>query len=228
MKESKQLVLKAEGLTKWFGEGAQRVAAVHEVSMDLYKGEFVALTGPSGCGKSTLLNMLGLVESPTAGVLCLDGVNIATACAAQLRESRRSRVGYVFQSFNLLSTLTALENVMVPLILTGGDRAASEVRAKELLKELGLSHRLHSLPATLSGGESQRVAIARAVAHHPRYILADEPTGNLDSAAGASVLELLQRIASDGTAVLMATHSDGALRYCSRSLQMRDGELVDC
>jgi ABC-type lipoprotein export system ATPase subunit len=159
--------------------------------------------------------------------LRLDGENVSAASSHVLRDLRREKVGYVFQSFNLLSTLTALENVMVPMMLTTGDRARSEARAAQLLGDLGMEKRGHSLPATLSGGEAQRVAIARAVAHHPRYILADEPTGNLDSVAGEKVLLLLRAIADAGTAVLMATHSADALRYCSRTLRMRDGGISE-
>jgi ABC-type lipoprotein export system ATPase subunit len=221
------LVLDVERISKSFPQGEQRVDAVREVSMTLRAGEFVALSGPSGCGKSTLLNILGLVESPSAGTLRLDGQDISSASLRVLRDLRRERVGYIFQAFNLLSTLTALENVMVPLMLTTGDRAQSEARATQLLSDLAMEHRAHSLPATLSGGEAQRVAIARAVAHRPRYILADEPTGNLDSVAGERVLTLLKEIADGGTAVLMATHSADALRYCSRTFRMRDGELIE-
>ncbi len=227
MSDTRAIVVEAERISKSFAQGEQRVDAVHEVSLLLREGDFIALTGPSGCGKSTLLNILGLVESQSSGVLRLDGTIIPSTSGGVLRELRREKVGYVFQAFNLLSTLTALENVMVPLMLVTGDRARSEARAGELLRDLGMEHRANSLPATLSGGEAQRVAIARAVAHHPRYILADEPTGNLDSLAGERVLTLLRDIANSGTAVLMATHSEGALRYCSRTLRMRDGGLIE-
>jgi putative ABC transport system ATP-binding protein len=227
MSASGAVVLEAESLSKSFGDAEQRVTAVDGVSLSLREGEFVALTGPSGCGKSTLLNILGLVESPSSGVLRVDSKNVSAASAEMLREIRREKVGYVFQSFNLLSTLTALENVMVPLMLTTGERARSEARAAQLLCDLGLEKRVNSLPATLSGGEAQRVAIARAIAHHPCYILADEPTGNLDSVAGEKVLMLLRAIADGGTAVVMATHSAEALRYCSRTLRMRDGGIIE-
>lgn len=227
MIDSGSVVLDAERVSKSFTQGDQRVDAVRGVSVRLRAGEFVALSGPSGCGKSTLLNILGLVESPSSGILRLDGEEISSVSPRVLRDLRREKVGYVFQAFNLLSTLTALENVMVPLILTTGDRAQSEARATQLLGDLGMEHRAHALPATLSGGEAQRVAIARAVAHRPRYVLADEPTGNLDSAAGERVLTLLRAIADSGTTVLMATHSADALRYCSRTLRMRDGELIE-
>lgn len=226
MTDMESVVLNAEGISKSFAQGEQRIDVVHEVSLRLSQGEFVALTGPSGCGKSTLLNILGLVELPSSGTLRLDGETVSFASPRTLREVRRAKVGYVFQAFNLLSTLTALENVMVPLMLTTGDRLESEERANYLLDELGMRHRTHALPATLSGGEAQRVAIARAMAHRPRYILADEPTGNLDSIAGEKVLRLLRQIANAGTAVLMATHSADAVSYCSRVLRMRDGELV--
>jgi putative ABC transport system ATP-binding protein len=227
MTQSAPLVIDAERISKVFTQGERRVDAVHAVSLSLRAGEFVALSGPSGCGKSTLLTILGLVETPTSGLLRLDGEDISSASHRVLRDLRREKVGFVFQAFNLLSTLTALENVMIPLILTTGSRAESEARARRLLSDLGMEHRASALPATLSGGEAQRVAIARAVAHRPRYILADEPTGNLDSVAGARVLALLKDIAGQGTAVLMATHSAEALRYCSRTLRMRDGELLE-
>ncbi len=195
-------------------------------SVEVYSGEFVALRGPSGCGKSTLLNTIGLADKDFSGSLSIDGVQIQGASEKSLQEIRRRKLGYVFQQFNLLSTLSALENVMLPLILLKVGVSDAESRARALLDRVGLSHRLKALPFTLSGGEAQRVAIARAVVHEPRIVLADEPTGNLDSVSGEQVLTMLQEVAQSGVAVVMATHSESAIARCSRVVGMKDGALV--
>ena len=221
-----EIILEGINLSRAFTSGETKVAAVSDVSLQLSAGEFVGIVGPSGCGKSTLLNILGLIEEPDSGTLTIGAV-LASQANQTIREGiRRRDIGYVFQAFNLLSTLSVVENVMLPLILTGQSEASAKERAIELLERLGLSHRLRALPATLSGGEMQRVAIARAVAHSPKLIVADEPTGNLDSAAGEMVLSLLQEIQGEGTPIIMATHSDVAMRRCSRVISMRDGRIV--
>lgn len=200
--------------------------AVKEVSLVVRRGEFVALVGPSGCGKSTLLTMLGLIERPSSGDLLFQGSSLSGATEATLQSLRRTSIGFVFQAFNLLSTLSVVENVMLPCILTGAPEAQARSRADELIEALGLHHRRDMMPATLSGGEMQRVAIARAVAHRPTLILADEPTGNLDSSAGEAVLSMLRAVHREGTPIIMATHSDAAAACCSRVLRMRDGAIV--
>jgi ABC-type lipoprotein export system ATPase subunit len=219
------LALKARDLTKTFHNGVTDSTILRGVTLDLQRSEFVALMGPSGCGKSTLMNILGLAELPTSGEVCIGGASTSNVSQHTLQTFRREKLGYVFQQFNLLSTLTVRENVMVPLILTGVEVDAAEVTAEEVLVRVGLRDRADAMPFTLSGGEKQRVAIARAVAHKPLVILADEPTGSLDSRTGAQVLELLREQTDLGIAILMATHSEAASAGCSRTLHMRDGVL---
>jgi putative ABC transport system ATP-binding protein len=218
-------VLEAHHISRTFGEGQGSVMAVSDVSCQICSDEFVGLVGPSGCGKSSLLNIFGLVEVPSSGTLRVRGVD-ATSCPEHAREAmRRNDIGYVFQAFNLLSTLSVLENVMLPCLFIGQNRELARERASELLSDLGLLKRAAMYPATLSGGEMQRVAIARAVSHRPAIILADEPTGNLDSGTGATVLSLLREVHRSGTPIVMATHSDVAMANCTRVLRMRDGAL---
>jgi putative ABC transport system ATP-binding protein len=220
-----EVPLKARHLTKIFTSGGAETAILRGVSLEITPGEFVALMGPSGCGKSTLLNILGLAEQPSSGEVVIGGVSTEGGSNQTLQLLRRQKLGYVFQQFNLLSTLTVRENVMVPLILNGGNVAAAEERAEEVLARVGLRDRTEVMPYTLSGGEMQRVAIARAVIHRPLVILADEPTGSLDSRSGGQVLELLKEQTEHGIALLMATHSEAASAACSRVLEMRDGVL---
>jgi ABC-type lipoprotein export system ATPase subunit len=219
------LPLNARDLTKTFHNGVTESIILRGITLDLQRGEFVALMGPSGCGKSTLLNILGLAELPTSGEVRIGGASTSNASPHTLQTFRREKLGYVFQQFNLLSTLTVRENVMVPLILNGVGVDAAEVTAEEVLARVGLRDRADAMPFTLSGGEKQRVAIARAVAHKPLVILADEPTGSLDSRTGAQVLELLREQTELGIAILMATHSEAASAVCSRTIHMRDGVL---
>jgi putative ABC transport system ATP-binding protein len=220
-------VIEAVNICRSFCEGDSTVLAVTDITCRIHPGEFVGLVGPSGCGKSTLLNIFGLAETPSSGSLRITGVTVDNGSEELLQSLRRSALGYVFQAFNLLSTLTVLENVMLPCLLNGKEEEAAKQRAVELLSNLGLSHRTLMYPATLSGGEMQRVAIARALAHNPAIILADEPTGNLDSVAGEGVLSILEQIHRTGVAVVMATHSEAAMARCSRVLRMRDGALID-
>lgn len=219
-------VIEAVNITRFFREGDTIVQAVRDLTCSIVPGEFVGLVGPSGCGKSTLLNIFGLAETPSSGTLRITGVSVESGSEQLLQSLRRSALGYVFQAFNLLSTLTVLENVMLPCLLNGRSQEEAKHRALDLLSDLGLAHRASMYPATLSGGEMQRVAIARALAHKPAIILADEPTGNLDSVSGDSVLTLLEEIHKTGVAVVMATHSEAAMARCSRVLRMRDGALI--
>lgn len=217
--------LQAAHLTKFSQSGGAETAILRGVSLEILKGEFVALMGPSGCGKSTLLNILGLADRPSSGEVVIGGVSAAGASPHALQMLRRQHIGYIFQHFNLLSTLTVRENVMVPLILNGTDPRSAEALAHQVLVRVGLAERENAMPFTLSGGEMQRVAIARAVVHKPLLILADEPTGSLDSSSGGQVLELLREQAASGIAILMATHSEAASKRCPRVLHMRDGVL---
>ncbi len=209
-----------------FSEGGVRTQVVRGVSLSLRRGDFVALVGPSGCGKSTLLSIIGLADRATRGELILDGVPLQNAPESRLQQVRRSQIGYVFQHFNLLSTLTVRENVLLPLLLAELPLSQTAQRVDELLERVNIAHRADALPHALSGGEMQRVAIARAVVHRPILVIADEPTGNLDSTNGERVLDLLSDLAADGVSVLMATHSEAAMGHCSRVLRMKDGVLV--
>ena len=220
-----QPILRVEHVSKVYA--TKQKDALHNVSFELAPGSFTALMGPSGCGKSTLLNLLGAIDTPTSGHIWLDTIDLASLSDASLTKLRRRQLGYIFQFFNLLPTLNVLENVLLPLQLDGALTAKNRERAEQLLEEVGLHHRLLHKPAQLSGGEMQRVAIARAMVHQPSLLLADEPTGNLDSETGAVVLDLLKRFnETHGITILMATHSNEAASYASKTLKLRDGELV--
>lgn len=202
------------------------VRALDGVSLDVQAGEFVALIGRSGCGKSTLLNLAGAMDFPTRGDVLLDGVSTRGLGDSGLTALRREKVGFVFQSFQLLHTLSVLENVELPLLLA--NRPGSAASARERLDWVELGHLAHRLPHQLSGGQMQRVAIARALATSPRLLLADEPTGNLDSATGNVILELLRRIAREQkTAILMATHSLESAEFTDNVVRLRDGRIVN-
>lgn len=217
--------LVARSLSKTFDANGVAVDVLKGVDLEILAGEFTALVGPSGCGKSTLLNILGLADRATSGDVVIDGVSTQAATDATLQNLRRSKLGYVFQNFNLLSTLSVVENVMVPLILNGVAVEAAQEEAAEVLLGVGLQHRITAMPYSLSGGEMQRVAIARAVVHKPVVVLADEPTGSLDSHSGEQVLQILSDLTGKGTAIFMATHSEAALKRCSRIVRMKDGIL---
>ena len=200
-----------------------RIRALEDVSLHVGEGELVALTGPSGGGKSTLLNLIGALDRPDAGEIVVDGRDVVHL--ADAARYRAETVAFVFQFHNLITTLNAIENVQIPMLGTR-PRAERERRAHELLVEVGLDDRIRSYPPTLSGGERQRVAIARALANDPRLLLADEPTGALDSATGAQILDLLRRVRDEhGTTILMVTNDDGVAAQADRVLQIRDGRL---
>ena len=210
---------------KTYGAGDERVAALDGVSLAIAPGEMVALMGPSGCGKSTLLNLIGCIDLPTAGEVLVDGRRTSALDDDALTALRRDRVGTIFQFFNLLPALSAHENVALPLVLQRRPHAEIERRAGEALAAVGIAEKARAYPSQLSGGQSQRVAIARAIVHQPAIVLADEPTGNLDSVSGAAVLALLRALADGGQAIVMATHSAEAAAVCDRTLHMRDGRL---
>ncbi len=218
-------VVTLSNISRIHERGGTLVHALRNVSLELAPGEFVGVTGPSGSGKSTLLNILGLSDAPTSGQLLFSNTPVDYTNESQLIELRRTFIGYVFQSFNLISALTAVENVAMSVMLHGTSYAAACQTAAALLTRAGLGHRLTHLPGNLSGGEMQRVAVCRAVIHRPSLILADEPTGNLDTSTGDIVLNLLRDYAGGNTTVVMATHSDRALQWCSRRIALRDGEL---
>jgi putative ABC transport system ATP-binding protein len=218
----------AESVTKSYGggRGAAGVDALLGVSLALEPGSFTALLGPSGCGKSTLLNLLGGLDRPTAGRVLVDGKDLATLSENDRDAYRRKTAATVFQFFNLLPTMTALENVALPLLLEGVSLADADVRAARGLLDVGLADKEHAYPYELSGGQLQRVAVARALANEPALLLADEPTGNLDSKTGEQVLTLVAGLVKErGITVVMATHSAEAAAYASRILRLRDGRL---
>lgn len=202
------------------------MVALDDVSFDVERGELVALLGPSGCGKSTLLNLAGCIDLPDLGDVLIDGVSTASLGDDALTRLRRERIGTVFQFFNLLPTMSIAENVALPLLLCGVGRTETETRVTAVLESVGIAEKARSLPANVSGGQLQRAAIARAIVHRPAIVLADEPTGNLDSRNGQLVLDLLRSLARDGQAILMATHSVEAAAVADRRVQMRDGHIL--
>lgn len=211
---------------KIYRQGANEVVSLAGVSLDIAKGCFAVIMGPSGSGKSTLLHLIGGLDRPSSGDLLVDGRLVGQMADDEITLFRRTRIGFVFQFFNLLPTLTALENVALPYVLDGRPISEGEARAEILLTKVGLENRKSHLPEAMSGGEIQRIAIARALAFHPPILLADEPTGNLDSKTGEAVLALLQQInQQEGCTVVMVTHSDEAARHGDQVIRLRDGRV---
>ncbi len=220
----------AEGVSKTYGRGSRALVVLRDVDLSVRERDFVALTGPSGSGKTTLLGLLAGLDAPTTGAVSLGGERLSTLTADERAAFRAEKVGFVFQAFHLLPTLTALENVMVPLELaprgTSARAAGRRARARELLDRVGLAQRMRHYPAQLSGGEQQRVALARAFANRPRVLFADEPTGNLDSAAGAMVVELMEDLNREcRTTVVLATHDLELAARARRVIALRDGRV---
>jgi putative ABC transport system ATP-binding protein len=211
---------------KIYRQGENDITALAGVSLDIAKGSFVVIMGPSGSGKSTLLHLIGGLDRPSSGDLLVDGRLIGQMADDEVTLFRRTKVGFVFQFFNLLPTLTALENVTLPFVLDGVSKGEADRRARSILEKVGLEQRRHHLPEELSGGEIQRVAMARALAFDPPILLADEPTGNLDSKNGGAILSLLRKIKEErGCTVVMVTHSDEAASYGERIIFLRDGRV---
>ncbi|MBR5804073.1 MAG: ABC transporter ATP-binding protein [Bacteroidaceae bacterium] len=219
-------MIKTEHLRKVFRTEMVETIAVANVSIEVKKGEFVAVMGPSGCGKSTLLNMLGLLDNPTEGNYWLDGVEVSTIDEDQQTMLRRGGIGFVFQSFNLIDDLTVYRNIELPLVYMRVPVAERKRRVEEVMERMGISHRAKHFPNQLSGGQQQRVAIARAVISNPKVILADEPTGNLDSKNGIEVMNLLKQLHADGTTIVMVTHSQRDAGFADRIINMFDGSIV--
>ncbi len=219
------MLIQTENLTKIYKLGEVEVPALKSINLRVGDGEFISIIGPSGSGKSTLLNLLGCLDTPTTGIYFLDGVKIGLG--VNLARIRRQKIGFVFQTFNLLPRLTALENVEVPMIYGGVSSSERRGRAKKLLQSVGLGERINHRPNELSGGERQRVAIARALSNNPPLILADEPTGNLDSKSGGEILKILTDLNRQGTTLIMVTHEDYLAQKADRVVKLFDGEVVD-
>jgi putative ABC transport system ATP-binding protein len=220
-------VLEARNLAKTYDPGGAKVLALRGVDLSVERGEFVAIVGPSGCGKSTLLNLLAGLDRPTAGEVWLDGERIDQLSETQLARLRRRKIGFVFQFFNLLPTLSVVENVELPLLLVGRRRKQARRSADELLSELGIADKHGAAPVLLSGGQQQRVALARALANTPAIVLGDEPTGNLDSAATREVLGLLRAARDRGQTLLIVTHDARVAAAADRIVSLRDGLVSD-
>jgi putative ABC transport system ATP-binding protein len=217
-----------EGLSKSYREGDHNYVILSDATASLFPGEFVALLGPSGSGKSTLLNLLSGIDAPDSGTVVVDGVSLTEVTERERTLFRRRRIGFIFQFFNLLPTLTVEENLLLPLELAGAAGGTEREKARELLDQVGLVGRGSTFPDRLSGGEQQRVAVARALIHDPALVLADEPTGNLDSKTGALILDLLQGLASDrGVAMLVVTHSRDVAEVAHRVLRIQDGRVIE-
>ena len=219
-------MLKVENLKKSFFTEEIETIALNGVSFEVKEGEFVAVMGPSGCGKSTLLNILGLLDNPTGGTYTLLGKEVGGLRERERTQFRKGNLGFVFQSFNLIDEMTVFENVELPLVYMGVKASERKKRVNEILERMNISHRAGHFPQQLSGGQQQRVAIARAVISNPKLVLADEPTGNLDSKNGHEVMLLLQELNREGTTIIMVTHSQHDAQYASRTICLFDGQIV--
>ncbi len=220
-------MLTLTNISKVFHAEFVKTIALNGVSLSVEDGEFVAIMGPSGCGKSTLLNILGLLDNPTSGTYLLNGKDVGSLKESQRTDVRKGEIGFVFQSFNLIDELTVEENMELPLIYLDVPSKERKERVAEILRRVDMSHRAKHFPQQLSGGQQQRCAIARAVISHPSMILADEPTGNLDSKNGEEVMKLLQELNADGTTIIMVTHSKHDAAYATRIINLFDGQIVD-
>lgn len=219
-------MIKITDLEKYYTTEEVRTIALNKLSFEVREGEFVAVMGPSGCGKSTLLNILGLLDDPDGGSFLFDGIEVAGYNERKRSHLRKHNIGFVFQSFNLIDELTVFENVELPLIYTGVKPAERKKRVDEVLEKMQIMHRRKHFPQQLSGGQQQRVAVARAVINNPKLILADEPTGNLDSSNGNEVMDLLTELNEAGTTIIMVTHSEHDAKYSHRIIRMLDGQKV--
>ncbi|MCB0636669.1 MAG: ABC transporter ATP-binding protein [Lewinella sp.] len=216
-------VISVRDLKKIYDMGVTKVNALNGVDLDVEANEFVALMGPSGSGKSTLMNLIGCLDTPTSGEYILDGINVSTMTDSELAEVRNSKIGFVFQTFNLLPRLSSLENVALPLVYAGWSQRQRRERAQEVLAQVGLGDRGHHRPNELSGGQRQRVAIARALDNKPSIILADEPTGNLDTKTSIEIMGIFERIHEAGNTVILVTHEPDIAEHAHRMVRLRDG-----
>jgi|SRR5574344_1231631 len=220
-------MIKLENIKKVFSTEEVETWALREVNLEVQEGEFVAIMGPSGCGKSTLLNILGLLDNPTEGVYTLNGKDVSTLMENERTEIRKGVIGFVFQSFNLIDELNVYENIELPLLYMETPIKERKERVEAVMDRMAISHRRNHFPSQLSGGQQQRVAIARAVLPNPKIILADEPTGNLDSKNGKEVMNLLSELHKDGATIIMVTHSQHDANYAERIINLYDGQVVE-
>ena len=219
-------MIKTSKLSKVYRTEEVETTALNEVDVDIKEGEFVSVMGPSGCGKSTLLNVLGMIDSPSSGDYYFMGEEVGRLSERKRSNVRKHNLGFVFQSFNLIDELTVYENVELPMLYTRVPSAERKIRVEELLEGMNIMHRRNHFPQQLSGGQQQRVAVARAIVNRPKLILADEPTGNLDSANGDEVMKILSQLNSEGTTILMVTHSQYCAEFGNRIIRMLDGQVV--
>src|SRR6476661_5609583 len=227
MNASSDTLIKLEGVTKVFYTDEVETHALAGIHLEIRNGEYLAIAGPSGCGKSTLLSILGLLDSPTDGTYVLNGRPVANLSAADRARTRNREIGFIFQSFNLIGDLTVFENVELPLTYRGMKPAERRTRVEEALERVGMAHRARHLPSQLSGGQQQRVAVARAVAGQPSILLADEPTGNLDSKNGEAVMDLLAELHRGGATICMVTHDTRYAEHAQRTVRLFDGRVVE-
>jgi len=220
-------LIKLTGIKKVFYTDEVETHALEDVHLDIKKGEYIAISGPSGCGKTTLLSLLGLLDTPTGGEYLLEGQPVANLDAAERARVRNRQIGFIFQAFNLIGDLTVYENVELPLTYRGLSSNDRKERVQAALEKVGMSHRVKHYPAQLSGGQQQRVAVARAVAGDPAILLADEPTGNLDSTNGESVMDLLRELHRNGSTICMVTHDPRYAKHADREVDLFDGRVVD-
>ncbi len=227
MTNSNGILIRLEGMTKVFHADEVETHALSQVNLEIKKGEYISISGPSGCGKSTLLSILGLLDSPTGGKYWLDGKSVANLSAAERTRIRNCEIGFIFQAFNLIGDLSVQENVELPLTYRGMTSTERKKRVRQALERVALAHRMRHYPAQLSGGEQQRVAVARALAGNPFVLLADEPTGNLDSKNGEAVMELLSELHRDGATICVVTHDPHYAHLAERTIHLFDGKIVE-
>ncbi|MFN8260699.1 MAG: ABC transporter ATP-binding protein [Chitinophagales bacterium] len=220
---TEKIIIGLRGIRREFNLGDETINALQEINLDIFKNEYVALMGPSGSGKSTLMNILGCLDTPTAGQYFLDGNDVSKSSDNELAVVRNKQIGFIFQTFNLIPRLTTIENVALPLIYAGWGKKERDERAIEVLKQVGLADRMKHKPNELSGGQRQRVAVARALVNNPSLILADEPTGNLDTKTSYEIMKLFEEIHENGNTIVVVTHEEDIASYAHRIVRMRDG-----
>jgi putative ABC transport system ATP-binding protein len=226
MQQAMEPLIRLDGVSKVFYTDEVETHALNKVQLQIQRGEYIAIAGPSGCGKTTLLSLLGLLDSPSEGVYSLDGKDVSNLSASERARVRNREIGFIFQAFNLIGDLTVYENVELPLTYRGMSSAERKERVHAALERVGMSHRTKHYPSQLSGGQQQRVAVARAIVGKPLILLADEPTGNLDSKNGEAVMDLLKELHADGATICMVTHDPRYARHAERSIHLFDGQIV--